>query len=263
MSARNTPSGGRAVKENRAPAVVENDDAVIADWRRYDWFATPPFASRAGAELIRQIDPDARSAWEPACGDGIMAECLLPYFNKVMASDVAPRGYGDDIDFFVSGLTDYDWLITNPPFNSAAEFVRRGLKVVRRGVAVLCRLAFLETVDRYALHFSGDHPLSVLAPFCERVPMQLGPWNPKCSTATAYAWFIYEKTIKRQAPIIMPIAPGARSRLSMPDDIRRFVKTKADAGLFRPRRERTQYAVAGRTLQFHSGSAHDLPREQT
>jgi hypothetical protein len=115
-----------------------------------------------------------------------------------------------------------DWIITNPPFARAADFVRTGMARANRGVAVLCRLAFLETVDRYALHFGGDPGLTVLAPFCERVPMQLGPWNPKCSTATAYAWFIYRKG-HTGSPIIRPVPPGTRARLSKPDDIRRFV----------------------------------------
>ena len=35
-----------------------------------DYFPTPPWAARAGGELIRRLDPPARTCWEPACGDG-------------------------------------------------------------------------------------------------------------------------------------------------------------------------------------------------
>lgn len=220
------PEGGRSVQEARAPALVEADDPERARWRALDWFATPPFAARAGAELIREIDPDARSAWEPACGDGIMASCIVPYFNLVLATDIEPQGYGDRCDFLdaYGAREDIDWVITNPPFKHAAEFVRLGMERARRGVAVLCRLAFLETVARYPLHFDGQPGLAVLAPFCERVPMQLGPWAPDCSTATAYAWFVYRHG-HQGPPLIRAIPPGTRKRLSLPDDVRKFVRS--------------------------------------
>lgn len=33
--------------------------------------------------------------------------------------------------------------------------------------------------------------LAMKATFCERVPMQLGSWDPDLSSATAYAWFFW------------------------------------------------------------------------
>lgn len=221
----------RAVQERRAAGEVETDDAKMAKWRARDFFATPPWASRAGAELVLGLDPSARSVWEPACGDGIMAECLAEYFQDVKSSDIEPtysEAFGA-VDFLRAPMSgdQCDWVITNPPFSDAAEFVRIGLRVARRGVALLCRLAFLESCPRADLHF-GSTRLSVLAPFAERVCMQLGPWNPKCSSATAYAWFVYraEHTIEQPA-IIVPIMPGTRGRLSYESDIRRFVPAAA------------------------------------
>ena len=220
----------RAVAEARAPKEVEADDKTRARWRELDWFATPPFASRAGGEIIKAIDPHAESAWECACGDGIMAACLKPYFRRVWASDIEPQVTGArQIDFRLEGpdMPEADWIITNPPFALAEDFVRIGLRRARRGVAVLCRLAFLESVGRYPLHFGGEHPLTILAPFSERVAMQLGPWEPDCSTATAYAWFIYRRA-GANAPgpaIIRPIGPGTKARLSEKGDVARFVRS--------------------------------------
>jgi hypothetical protein len=159
-----------------------------------------------------------------------MAESIAPYFSSVFSTDIEPQGFGAAFDFRLptipveGGFVDY--VFTNPPFKHAAEFVRLGMERAGRGVAVLCRLAFLETVDRYPLHFDGQPGLAVLAPFCERVPMQLGPWAPDCSTATAYAWFIYRHG-HQGAPLIRAIPPGTRKRLSLPDDVRRFVKGSA------------------------------------
>jgi hypothetical protein len=220
----------RAVQERRAPELVEADDATRARWRQLDWFATPPWASRAGARLVLGIDPTAQSVWEPACGDGIMAECLAEYFDHVRATDIEPSysealGSMDFLNLPIATVEQCDWVITNPPFEHAAEFVRVGLKVAVRGVAVLCRMAFLESVDRADLHYGDAVQLHAMAPFSERVPMQLGPWNPKCSTATAYAWFVYLREPKKDHwPSIIPIRPGTRAALSRPGDIARFVK---------------------------------------
>ena len=224
------PSGGRAVQERRAPAIVEADSAKQKRWRELDFFASPPWSTRAGAELLTGLAPAARLVWEPACGDGIMAQCLEEYFD-VYASDIEPQGYGNKLDFLEMPATFIvrpDWVVTNPPFARAADFVRTGLQLATIGVAVLCRLSFLESAERAALHF-GSTRLSVLAPFCERVPMQLGPWNPRASTATAYAWFVYMHKPRAAWPIIKPILPGTKLRLSMPEDVRRFLPASEGA----------------------------------
>jgi hypothetical protein len=226
----------RAVAEARAPAEVEADDPLRRRWRELDWFATPPWASRAGAELVKSVDPGVMRVWEPAAGDGIMSACLRDYFFSVFDSDIEPQGaiaglVGTKCDFLRDAPVTWggmpaDWIVTNPPFALAEEFVRHGLETAR-GVAILCRLAFLESADRWPLH--RDH-LTTLAPFCERVPMQLGPWNPKCSTATAYAWFIYTRRGSGSAGVrTQLIPPGTRARLTKPDDIQRFCAPTAGA----------------------------------
>ena len=83
----------RAVMEARAPASVERDDAVTALYRALDYFPTPPWAARAGAELVQRLDPLAKTVWEPACGEGHMAGPLAEYFS-VCASDIHPHGFG-------------------------------------------------------------------------------------------------------------------------------------------------------------------------
>lgn len=186
-----------------APAIVATDDAHQALMRELNFFPTPPWAARAGGELVAALDPDARTVWEPACGKGHMAGPLSERF-AVQASDVHDYG-GNIVADFTAGWAEpegpdgamnparvlwhsgVDWVITNPPFAKAEAFVHQGLKVARRGVAVLCRLAFEESVGRYPLM----RRMAVKAAFSERVPMQLGSWNPDLSTATAYAWFVW------------------------------------------------------------------------
>jgi hypothetical protein len=230
-----------AVMAQRAPAQVEADDDLQRLYRKLDFYPTAPWAARAGAEIVKFIDPTARVISEPACGMGHMSIPLREFFREVRATDVYPywqqgvphdhRMAGRD---YLGGVEkdEVDWMITNPPFAYAADFVRQGLLQARRGVAVLCRLAFLESADRYPLHFRCEHPLSHVVYFVERVPMTLGRWDPNASTATAYAWFIYDKEYtKLRGPELMAIPPGTKARLSKPSDIRDFAN-KEPAPLF-------------------------------
>jgi len=230
-----------------APSVVEGDDALTALHRKLEYFPTPPWAARAGGDLIKGLDPRAETAWEPACGEGHMVHGLGDYFERVDGSDIHDHGshyQALTADFLGDGLERMacDWVVTNPPFSLAAQFVETGLRRARRGVALLARLALMESAGRGGL-FSGAPPLPVLAPFFERVPMTLGRWDPKASTATAYAWFLWmhpeaiaaagrgRVALTACTPVVLGIAPGARERLTRPDDARLF-GVKAETPLF-------------------------------
>ena len=152
-----------------------------------DDFPTPPWATRAlvehvlgGGGSLRQ-----RTCLEPACGAGHMAKVLAEYFGRVSSSDVYPYGYGEIRDFLKKPLAvgSYDWVITNPPFRLAEDFVLHSLKVARHGVAILARTVFIESVGRYERRFQ-KHPPAKFAQFTERVPMVKGRLDPKASTAT-------------------------------------------------------------------------------
>lgn len=243
-----------------APAAVEADDARTALYRRLDYFPTPPWAARAGAELIRSLDPDARTVWEPACGEGHMAAPLAESFD-VFASDIHPFGFGDVANFLddrefapPSHADAADWIVTNPPFNAAARFLAVGLRTARRGVALLLRLSFLEGAARYPL-FYGAAPLSVCAVFAERVPMTLGRWDPKAASATAYAWFLWRKGETGASPRLAGIPPGTRQRLTRPNDAGRF-GWRSDASLLD-----RMVAAGPDEEEDHHGGANDMVAE--
>lgn len=197
-----------------------------------DYFPTPPWAARAGAEIIAALDPGAWRVWEPACGGGHMAVGLADYFGEVFATDFNDYGWGGahitDLDFLsddAGRVGEFDWIITNPPFVLGDAFVRKAWERANRGVAMLLRLVFLEGGKRYRLLYE-DCPLHAVAPFSERVPMVKGRWDPEASSATAYAWFIWLKpqpgVMRLPSPIVVPIPPGTKARLQRPDDIVRF-----------------------------------------
>lgn len=215
-------------------SVMAHREATAPD--DLDYFPTPPWAARAGGELIKQLDPAARTCWEPAAGGGHMAWGLEHYFDDVWLSDIHPYGdhLGEVRDFLADGWDlGADWIVSNPPFNLGHAFVRQALRRAKRGVAMLLRLVWLEPLEprskRYSLFTSA--PPIIVAPFADRVPMVKGRWDPEASTATAYAWFVWRvpggcprPNWDMGRPTIQFIPPGTRHRLSRPEDIVRFVR---------------------------------------
>lgn len=250
-----------AVMQQRAPDEVEEDTPEQRLYRALGFFPTPPWGSRAGAEIIKRLDPLAQSAWEPACGQGHMAEPLKEYFRFVYASDIHSFGYGNVYDFLSTAepARRVDWIVTNPPFKRAQDFLHHGLLCADRGVALLARLSWLESDDRYWDLYGDDNPnrMTVLCPFIERCSMQLGSWEPELSSATSYAWFIFMKGATPLPPI--PIRPGTKARLSRAEDIRRFA-TMASAPLFDDRRSMSQEDIdmADRALRASAAFQYDL-----
>jgi hypothetical protein len=161
-----------------------------------DDFPTPPWATRA---LIEHVIGDLKatkteSCLEPACGRGHMSKVLKEYFGKVQSSDIHDYGYSAIADFRSAAIPEnsFDWVITNPPFKAGEEFVSKSLAIARKGVAMLVRTVFIESVGRYERLFNSIPPYA-FAQFVERVPMVKGRVDKKASTATGYGWLVWRK----------------------------------------------------------------------
>lgn len=192
--------------QNRSPAVMQRR-RVAPD--SLDYFPTPPFATRALCEfLLAQGEAiGEQRVWEPACGELHMARPLGEYFGSVRASDVHDYGGHELLDFTFTAESEpsADWVISNPPFRLAELFIATGLRLARRGVAMLVRSAFLEAEGRHDRLFSVTPPSFVLQ-FVERVCMlegrlvRLGDVDPfaekpgtKAATATSYCWLVWRQ----------------------------------------------------------------------
>jgi hypothetical protein len=159
-----------------------------------DLFPTPPWATRALCEWLKQRHP-LNSVLEPAAGYGHMVRPLQEYFHIVSSSDI--HQHTPDItriaDYLTSKYLSYDWIITNPPFKLAEEFYLRASEDGMYGCAMLVRTSFIEGRGRYERMFSVRPPTDVLQ-FVERVPMAKERLDPKLSTATAYCWLVYDRS---------------------------------------------------------------------
>ncbi len=201
----------------------------------YDYFPTPPWATRAfllhtmrraDGPLAAYVGPDS-SVWEPACGEGHMAAPLGELFGKVIATDVFDYGYGGVRDFLdgieAAPRPRVAWIVTNPPFNDAEAFLVRALQDARVGVALLLRSVFEEGKDRYERIFR-DRPPSHKFVSAERIPMTRGRWDPGAKTATAYSWFVWVHAERGALPYTKTywIPPGQRAALTTREDVQRF-----------------------------------------
>ena len=146
-----------------------------------------------------------------------MSKVLKEYFANVYSSDAFDYGYGEVQEFLSASYANssFDWVITNPPFRLAEEFVLRSLEIAKCGVAILARSVFLESVGRYEGIFR-EAPPSIFAQFVERVPMVRGRLDSKATTATGYAWLVWLKG-RSSEPRLMWVPP-CRKALERPFD---------------------------------------------
>ena len=190
-----------------------------------DDFPTPPWATRALIEHI--IGPkrvESQVCWEPAVNRGYMARPLQEYFGVVLESDIIDYGGGGVTDFLSDAVVKeegipFHWVITNPPFNKAQQFIEKAQSIAADGVAMLVRTSFLEGIMRYQTMFMTNPP-DVVAQFAERVPMVKGRCDPKASTATSYAWLVWYIEGHKEADkkTILKWIPPCRKQLEKEGD---------------------------------------------
>jgi len=125
-----------------------------------DFYATPPECTIALLEHFDWLFRGGR-IWEPACGDGAISKVLEDRNFRVISTDLHDRGYGHSNMNFLTADCSCDGIITNPPFNLAAEFIER---CAQKEVpfAMLTKATFWHAKKRQNL-FNQTKPLAVIA----------------------------------------------------------------------------------------------------
>lgn len=148
-----------------------------------DFYATPDWA----IDALLDREKFYGEIWEPACGDGAICKRLKHYgYDKIYATDLVDRGYGDAHFDFMNSLRQTDNIITNPPFKLGTKFTIRALGLAKRKVAIFNKLSFLEGKERRAKLYSYNMLESVYV-FSERVGFNGG------GGMLAFAWFVFNK----------------------------------------------------------------------
>lgn len=170
---------------------MEMRGASIAGRKRndgIDLYETPEYATRA----LMAVEEFDGAILEPACGMGAISKVLAEEY-AVMSTDLIDRGYGSCQDFFTVDVP-VDFIVTNPPYVLAEEFVRHAKKIATKKIAMILKLSFLESEGRKELFADKEFPLKTVYVFRKRVQMYpYGIDKPKNSGTIAYAWFVWDK----------------------------------------------------------------------
>ncbi|HEX2520843.1 MAG TPA: hypothetical protein VHP35_01890 [Terriglobia bacterium] len=191
-------------KPNRAFKPTERRKADLAG---PDFYPTPTWPTRA---LVKH-EKFRGSIWEPACGDGAMARVLEETGCSVISSDLYDRGYGKSGVDFLKSVDKVDNVVTNPPYNSAEEFVQTALRIAKWKCAFLLRLAFLEGAKRYRTLFSKRPPTRIWV-FSERITFYPAGAQVRGSGTTAYAWFVWDRKADQGKTEIRWLPPGNKPK---------------------------------------------------
>ncbi len=127
-----------------------------------DFYQTP--SSMVSQFLQQEYFDKTLTVWEPACGKGAIVNVLKGGgFTEVLATD-------RDYDFLVQ-TTQVPYIITNPPFSLAMDFILQAKKLATRKFAFLLPLNYLHGKQRYDVLWNDkDYLLSSIYVFT-RYPM--------------------------------------------------------------------------------------------
>jgi hypothetical protein len=164
--------------------------------RALDFYPTPPEATIA---LMDFLNLDKSTIWECACGNNAMVDVLIDYGHDVIATDIS-----NGLDYLTT-YRDCDAIITNPPFNMSAEFIRKATSECGI-VAFLLKSQYWHAKKRMSLF--TELPPSYVLPLTWRPDFlyQERKDGKKGSPTMEVAWSIWinGKTDTRYIPLAKP-----------------------------------------------------------
>ena len=170
---------------------------------RLDFYETPVWQTRA---LCRRLALRG-SVLECCVGDGSLSNALKQWTPepriKVFTNDIDPARAADfhldatkpELWTKQRGGWDLDWVVTNPPFNSAFEILQQAVPCARLGVILLLRLSFLEPTDQRGAWLAAHPPQRQFI-----LPRWSYKGNGKADSVTT-AWMIWSEHLPPGPPI--------------------------------------------------------------
>lgn len=166
----------------------------------HDYYATDPQC----ADVLPSIGL-CEPVWECACGEGHLSQRLKELGYTVYETDLIDRGVGQTFDF-INHVRDGVWqgdIVTNPPYNKAMEFVLKAIRLLQPGrkAFMFLKLTFLEGQKRRAELFDKYPPKEIHVYSHRKKCAMNGDFAKYGSSATCYAWFVWEKGWKGEPKI--------------------------------------------------------------
>lgn len=162
--------------------------------RANDFYPTPAWATE---ELLRRVEIRG-SVIECCAGANDIARALhcpnasrLLWTNDIDLERYHPSHF-DAADKhgwmdFRREHGDMEWVVTNPPFNAAAQIVPLAYGFASAGIAMLLRLSFLEPVEDRGAWLNYHPPTSMIV-----LPRISFTGNGKTDSVTC-AWMVWKK----------------------------------------------------------------------
>ena len=188
-----------------------------------DDFPTPKWATRAFVEhCVQGAAKDLKdlTAWEPCANRGYMVQPLQEYFGTVFGSDIHDYGVGFPVVDFLQCPdpkeafgASVDYIITNPPFNAAEDFVVHWYKNMHsvKNLCLLLRSNWTEGWGRYETLFSTEMRPYYICQYVGRVPIVAGRLDEKAATQMPYSWFIWDRDMVRYSPTRLNWIPAKKA----------------------------------------------------
>lgn len=161
--------------------------------RKNDFYPTPEFAT----EILMKHVPIKGSVLECCSGDGQIAEVVNRRVGVDMyENDIDPQ-WGSQWTFDASrdwplGIGRHSWVVTNPPFNCAADIVPRAYGHAINGIAMLLRLSYLEPVENRGAWLNEHPPTTLIV-----LPRISFTGDGKTDNVTC-AWMVWDKEVVGQ-----------------------------------------------------------------
>lgn len=153
--------------------------------RKSDFYETPYSITE---HLLRVENFDTTlTVCEPACGSNAITKILQKRWKFVTAYDVEKNFFHD--------RNEYDYIITNPPFSLAYEFIQHAKSLARKKFAFLLPLSYLHGKKRYDNVYSDKEYGFKKVYVFTRYPMlgELLREDGKYNTGMmVYGWYIFE-----------------------------------------------------------------------
>ena len=145
--------------------ILSNRSAI--DRNKTDFYATPSEVTVALLDFLESkgMINQGCTIWEPAIGSGAIADVMLDRGYRIRGSDLYPQAsILPSIDFLQSSC-ECDWIITNPPFSKATEFITHALEL-GKPCAFLLKSQFWHAKSRLDLY--RENPPSYVLPLTWR-----------------------------------------------------------------------------------------------
>lgn len=179
--------------DKKQSGVVRSMANVSGKRNASDFYQTPYSLTR---KLLQREEFDKnKTILEPCCGAGAILKVLeeegYKYYGYDLDNPEAPRHK----DFFTETRNPF-YIITNPPFRIAKEFILHMKEIVKEKFALLLPLNYLHGKERFDIIWTDKiFPLKKVY-ILTRYPMLTQEVRPDGKYKTGmmvYAWYIWEK----------------------------------------------------------------------